>query len=86
MATAEQGRIRLHLINATNAERTLTIEPWGTEYSLEPGMVYDIVAEGDIRRPIRLELAADGLTVGALDSEGATLRVLKAGYDAPIKS
>ena len=74
-----KGQIRLQLVNTRSSDRTLMLEPWTTEYVLKPQTIYEIIAEGDTSLPIRIELTAEGITVGALDSEGAGMSILENG-------
>lgn len=69
------GCVRLELVNAQREEQTLLVEPWTTEYALAPGQIYQIISEGDTSLPIRIELTSEGITVCALDAEGATVSV-----------
>jgi hypothetical protein len=58
------------------------IEPWTTEYTLMPLRSYEIVAEGDVSLPVRIELTREGVTVCSLDSEGAVIFVLDGDREA----
>lgn len=77
------GRVTLKLTNRLNAPRVVVLEPWTGEYTLEPGMTFEIVAEGDLECPLEVEVVEDRLVVYSFDSAGALLTIFKDGKEIP---
>ena len=76
LSNPQGGVVTLRLRNSLQERRTLILEPWTTEYVLEPGQTVVLVAEGDLSLPLEIELFEDQMIVYAFDSVGALLSVL----------
>jgi hypothetical protein len=81
MGDPKNGRVTLRLTNRLSAPRTVVLEPWTGEYTLEPGKTFEIVAEGDITYPLEVEVSDDRFVVYAFDSAGAMLTVFADGKE-----
>ena len=71
------GKVTLRLTNRLEAPQTLVLEPWTTEYKLQPGESIDILAEGNVELPLEVEVEGDQLTLHSFDSAGALLTVVR---------
>jgi hypothetical protein len=70
--------LRLIIRNSLPTRRTLILEPWTTEVGIEPGESVIVQAEGDLSKPLEVELYEDRIVVYSFDSEGALLTVRQA--------
>jgi len=73
--------VALKLTNSGDAKRTVILEPWAGEYVLGPGRSYEIIAEGDLGRPLEIEFDNETVTVYSFDSEGALLTIFENGKE-----
>ena len=78
-----QGVVTVGLRNTLQRECILVVEPWTTEYTLQPGGRYEIRAEGDFSLPLDIELTEEGVTLCSFDAEGALVTVLSGGVEVP---
>lgn len=69
----------IRMINKLAVPTRLVVEPWGGEYDIPPSDSLDLVAEGDRRHVVEIEVADDRLVVSSLGSVGATITVHKGG-------
>ena len=60
---------------------TAVLEPWAGEYTLQPGKAFEIVATGDLKYPLEIEVVEDRLVVYAFDSAGAMLTIFADGKE-----
>ena len=74
--------VMLKITNCLATPRTLVIEPWTTEYDLPPGKTLDVVARGDPKYPLEVEVEEGRIVVTSFDSAGATMSVLDRGAEA----
>ena len=81
MANGKNASITLRLTNRLDVPRTVVLEPWTGEYALQPGKSFDIVAEGDLKYPLEVEVIDDRLVVYAFDSAGAMLTIFADGKE-----
>lgn len=81
----QPGVVTVGLRNTLKVECTLMVEPWTTEYVLQPGKRYEIRAEGDLSLPLEIELTEEGVTFCSFDSEGALVTVLSEGAEVTPK-
>jgi hypothetical protein len=78
---SEISRVKVRLTNSLPTPRTVVLEPWTGEYTLQPGKTFDIVAEGDLEYPLAIEIIEDRLVVYAFDSAGAMLTIFADGKE-----
>jgi hypothetical protein len=71
------GKVTLRLTNRLNEPRTLILEPWTTEYTLQAGDSIEILAEGDLSLPLEVEVDSTQWTLYSFDSKGALLTVTR---------
>jgi len=71
------GHVTLRLTNHLSHPRTLILEPWTTEYTLQAGDSIEILAEGDVSLPLEVEVANNSWTLHCFDSQGALLTVTR---------
>ena len=69
-------KVRLRVTNQVPSAQTLVLEPWTTEYKLDPGESLDIVAEGDVAYPLQVELIPGQVILHSFDSKGAMMTVV----------
>lgn len=81
MSSNANGSITLRLTNRLDAPRTVVLEPWTGEYTLQPGKTFEIVATGDPKYPLEIEVVEDRLVVYAFDSAGAMLTIFADGKE-----
>ena len=81
MTSNANGRITLRLTNGLDAPRTVVLEPWTGEYTLQPGKAFDIVAEGSLAYPLGVELTEDRVIVTCFDSAGAQMSIFSDGKE-----
>lgn len=80
MIPTNSQRVALRLKNSDAVRITLVLEPWASEYQLEPGDSFHIIETGGREdRDIELHLDASRLTVFA--REGATMSVFNNGVE-----
>ncbi len=77
----QSGVVTVVLKNALRSDRTLMVEPWTTEYTLQSGQRYEVRAEGDLSLPLEIELTDEGVTLCSFDSEGALVTVFFDGVE-----
>jgi hypothetical protein len=70
-----KGRVRLRITNSLDAPRRVVLEPWGGEYILRPTKTYDIIAKGDLKLPLGVELLDDRVIFYCFDSAGADMSI-----------
>lgn len=75
------GKVTLRVTNRLDRPRNVVLEPWTGEYTLQPGSSFDIVAEGDLSRPLEVEVVDDRIVLYAFDSAGAMLRIFQDGSE-----
>lgn len=75
------ARVKLRLTNNLTVPRKVVLEPWTGEYTLYPGKTFEIIAEGDLKRPLEIEVIEDRLVVYAFDSAGAMLTIFADGKE-----
>ena len=79
--------IKVRITNRLETTQTLMIEPWTTEYVLPPGRTLDVIAKGDPRYPLEVELDEAYVTFTGFDSEGAIVDVFQNGVPAtPVRA
>lgn len=78
---ANNTKVTLRLMNSLDVARTVVLEPWTGEYTLQPGRSFDIVAEGDISYPLQVELSEDRVIVYCFDSAGAQMSIFQDGTE-----
>ncbi len=81
MPNSNQAAIRLKLTNGLTIPRRVVLEPWAGEYTLHPGKSFEIVAEGDMKEPLEVEILEDTVVVYALNSVGAMLSIFQDGTE-----
>jgi len=81
MVNRTDGRVTLRLTNNLDRPRTVVLEPWTGEYTLNPGKTFEIVAQGDLAYPLEIEVIDDRLVVYAFDSAGAMLTIFAEGRE-----
>jgi hypothetical protein len=59
----KNAKVTLQLTNNLEVARTVVLEPWTGEYTLQPGKRFDIVAEGDLAYPLQVELSGNRVVV-----------------------
>lgn len=84
MAERTSASVTLRLTNHLSVSRTVVLEPWTGEYTLEPGKSFDIVAEGDLTHPLVVEISEDRFVVCAFDSVGAMLTIFADGKELDV--
>lgn len=77
----KNAKVTLRLTNSLDAARTVVLEPWTGEYTLQPGRSFDIVAEGNIDYPLNVELSDDRVIVYCFDSAGAQMSIFQDGTE-----
>jgi hypothetical protein len=77
----KNGRVTLRLTNSLAGPRTIVLEPWTGEYTLQPGKSFDIIAEGDLAYPLQVELSEDRVIVYCFDSAGAEMSIFENGKE-----
>lgn len=81
MPDSSQGRVTLVLRNSLATSRIVVLEPWSGQYTLNPEETLQIVAAGDVRLPLEVELFESQIIVHSFDSEGATMRIFSNGVE-----
>ena len=74
-----EARFTIRMINKLSESTRLVIEPWGGEYDIPAGESLDLVAEGDRRHTIEIEVTSNRTVVSSLGSVGAKITVQKGG-------
>ena len=59
--------------NGDETPETVILEPWTTQHHLKPGGAVTVLAEGDARFPLEIEVRGNEITVYCFDSKGALL-------------
>jgi hypothetical protein len=73
MSHANTGRVVIKITNSLNVSRILMLEPWTGEYDLPPGKTLDVVAEGDLRLPLEIEITDERVIIYGFDSSYSLL-------------
>ncbi len=76
-----EAAVTLRLTNRCETARKLVIEPWTTEFRLQPGHTYDLVISGDLGLPLEVEFEDDELTVYTFDSANASFKISEGGAE-----
>jgi len=80
-AMEKNAKVTLQLTNNLGTARTVVLEPWTGQYTLQTGETFDIVAEGDLAYPLKVELIEDRVIVYCFDSEGAQMTIFNDGKE-----
>jgi hypothetical protein len=75
------ARVTLRVTNSLEDARTVVLEPWTGEYTLQPGKSFDIVAEGQLSFPLQVELSENQVIVHCFDSAGAKMSIFQDGTE-----
>lgn len=67
---------RLKIRNSLPNRRTLVLEPWTTEITIDPARIVTVVVEGGMGESLEVELFEDRVILYSFDSEGALLTPL----------
>jgi hypothetical protein len=76
-----QGSCRFRIVNRRDATFVLVIEPWANEYPFPPGKTYELVVEGDVKKPFEVEWYEDRVVVYSIDTKGAMVRIFEDGRE-----
>jgi len=77
----ENAKVTVRLTNSLELARTVVLEPWTGEYALQPGKSFDIVAEGNLRYPLHVELCENRVIIYCFDSAGAHMSIFENGRE-----
>lgn len=73
--------VTLLLTNRLNVTQVVVLEPWGGEYPLAPGRSFEVVATGDVARPLTIELNEHLIVVTCFDSAGSEMSIFQNGKE-----
>ncbi len=65
--------VTLPISNARSVSLTLILEPWGDEYTVSPGVVFEVVARGPVGGSLHVEAGEDYIAVYAWSGSVITL-------------
>ncbi len=64
MKPSDERRVgRLHIRNHRSITLTFTLEPWGDEYLMVPGAVFEVQATGPAEGILEVEATEEGFTI-----------------------
>jgi hypothetical protein len=78
----DETEIRLQFRNSENKERILHLEPWGEQYPMVPGDVFELIARGPNGGGLELEIENGAIMLWAWS--GSTVWLFHNGVEVPM--